>query len=84
MTYTGDRVVGVSGKITGYKRNRKWMQLLPIFQFFMFVWNFCFNYAFQAKWVKKYTPAYIYTNKEGYGPKVRMVQEKRIMINLIL
>ena len=33
----------------------------------MFVWNFCFNYVIQGKWVKKYTPAYIYINKEGYA-----------------
>lgn len=28
MTYTGDRVVGVSSKITGYKRSRKWMEAI--------------------------------------------------------
>lgn len=28
MIYTGNRIVGVSGKITGYKRSRKWMEAI--------------------------------------------------------
>ena len=28
MIYTGNRIVSVSGKITGYKRSRKWMETI--------------------------------------------------------